>query len=99
DGELGIPFQVTDVAVHAGHHVIERQHLPAFGKEPVAQMRPQKTRTTRDHRTHSSSMKIGQTSLTEAPAIDHGANRALPCARSFITSADRRPSSTDDGNS
>jgi hypothetical protein len=66
--------QMPNISRRPGNEIIHRQHFPPFRKQPVTQMRSQKSRSTRDYRTHSSSKDIDSTvylavlRLTTAPS-------------------------------
>ena len=64
--ELSILRQVAQVALRAGDEIVDRQHVPPLGEQPVAKMRPQKPRPAGHHSTHSrSSIKsVGQCNVT-----------------------------------
>src|ERR1700751_4798526 len=53
--ESRIPSQVAKVAFVSGDQIVKREHLPAFRQKPVAKMRPEESRSTRDYCSHSAS--------------------------------------------
>ena len=66
DPELRVFHQMRDIRIHAGDEIVQRQHFPVFSKESVAKMRSQKSRPAGDHRTHASSAKKRQCTVTAA---------------------------------
>src|SRR5712664_4420054 len=56
--ELFIIRQMAQVALSASNEIVNRQHFPPFGEQPVAKMRSQKTRPARHHCTHATSSEI-----------------------------------------
>src|SRR5713101_6362889 len=62
--------QMAQVVLSAGNEIVHRQHVPPFGEQLVAKMRPQKPRPARHHCTHANSSKksIGQCSVS---ALEH----------------------------
>src|SRR5713226_4024770 len=68
--ELLILRQMAQIALRAGNEIVHRQHVPPFGEQLVAKMRPQKPSPARHHCTHANSSKksIGQCSVS---ALEH----------------------------
>src|SRR3981189_2568501 len=59
---------MAQVALGPGDEIVHRQHVPSLGEQPVAKMRPQKSRPARHHRTHAASSQIQLDSVALALA-------------------------------
>src|SRR5262249_8370248 len=58
EAEFRISSEVAKIVFIAGNQIVKRQHFPANGQEMVAQMRPEESRSTRDHCSHLSSRTL-----------------------------------------
>jgi hypothetical protein len=51
-------LKMSDVCIHSGNKVIQRQNVPSLGNQAIAKVRTQETRSAGNYCTHESSPEV-----------------------------------------
>src|SRR5580700_11668182 len=58
DAKTRMLEEVSKVGIDSGNEIVQNQHIPAFANQTVRKVRPQKSSSPGDHRSHRSSPKM-----------------------------------------